>query len=129
MRNGVCQRRPSSIAGPISSRSRRERVELVAVGEEADEQVAERAVGGLDARWEQHLDGGKDRVVIELVAVDFAADEVADEVVARRATALADEGHEVGTELLQRPQPALGVVEHVDQVDRPALEAGDVSLG
>ena len=61
--------------------------------------------------------------------VDFALDEVADEVVAWREASFRDERHEIRPELFQRPHPGLGVVEHVDQVKGPTLEVGHILFG
>ena len=58
-------------------------VELVGVREQGEEQVAERAVGGLDAGRQQQPEEGEDLLVGEPVPVDLGLDELADEIVAR----------------------------------------------
>ena len=99
------------------------RLELVGVGEQAEQQVARRAVGGLDARRQQQAQEREDLLVAQRVPVDLRVGQVADEVVGGRGAATVDDVLEVVAQLLRSGDPAIPVGAHADQLERPALEA------
>ena len=81
--SGGSHRTASSIACGISDAIGANGVELLGVGEQPEQQVPQRAVGGLDAGREQQAQEGEDLLVGELLAVDLGLREAADQVVAR----------------------------------------------
>ena len=70
-------------------------IELVGVGEEAEEQIAARPIGRLRARRQEQAQEGENLLVGELMAVDLGADQVADEVVLGLPPAQVDNALEV----------------------------------
>ena len=69
--SGASQRTASSIACGISDRSARTASSCIRIGEQAEEQVAQRAVGGLDAGGQQQPQERVDLLVGELLPVDL----------------------------------------------------------
>ena len=79
--SGGSHRRPSSIACGISVAIGAQRVELVGVRQQTEQQVARRAVRGLRAGREQQAEERDDLVVGEALAVELGLHEHADDVV------------------------------------------------
>ena len=81
--SGASHRTASSIACGMQRPIGADRVELIRIGEQPEQQVAQRAVRGLDAGRKQQPQEREDLLVRELLTVDLGLREAADQVVAR----------------------------------------------
>ena len=126
--SGVSNRRPSSIAGPMSSWFVLHRVELFGVGEQQVEQVARRPVGGLQAGGQQQPQKGVDGLVGQLLAVDLGGDEIADDVLGGMGLALVHLLEEVVLQCRRRFERLLVLDGVADQVDGPLPERRQILL-
>ena len=75
------------------------RTELFGMGQQQEQQVSRRPVGGLQPGGQQQPQERVDRFVAELLAVDLGGDQIADDVLGRLGPALLDLVEEV---VLQR---------------------------
>src|SRR5680860_1901797 len=72
-----------------------ERLELVAMGQQPEQEVAGRPVGGLRPGREQEPEEGEDLLVTEALGVELGVHELADEVTARLAPARLEDPRDV----------------------------------
>ena len=105
------------------------RLELLGMREEQVEQVARRAVGRLGPGRQQQAEEGVDGLVRELLAVHLGRDQVADDVLGRVGPPVGHHAGEVVAQRLGGGQAAVDVRHQADELDRPALELGEVLLG
>ena len=86
-----------------------DRVELIRVGQQAEQQVAQRAVRGLDPGGQQQPEEREDLLVDELLPVDLGRREAADQVVARLLPTGREDRPEVLRQRLRRREPRSGL--------------------
>ena len=98
------------------------------MGEECVQEIARRAVRGLDAGREQEAKESEDLSVGEAVAVDRGRGQVADQVVLRRTPPFRNDLPEVGIEGAGCGLTSLPVRKAAQHLDRPPLELRVVAL-
>ena len=128
--SGGSKRSPSSMAWGRRERSSRTAVELVGMGEQQEEQVARRAVGGLRPGRQQEAQERVDGLVVE--AARRRSRRWTRSLITSSRGSCAAVGHdrrEVVAQALGGEQAPLDVGAEADELDRPALELGEVLLG
>ena len=126
--SGDSQRTASSMAWGSSDRSALTASNCVGIRQQREQQVAQRAVGRLDAGGQQQPQEREDLLVFELVAVDFGGGERADQILFRLGSASLKNRREVVTQRGGGAQSAFRVHQPAQQRDRPPLELRVVLL-
>ena len=120
--SGGSQRRPSSIAWGMSSRSARSASSWSGLRQQAEEQVARRAVRRLRAGRQQEAEERADLRVVEVLAVELGLHEHRDHVVGGMRAPLGDDRAEVVEERVRRRDRAVELEARADHLDGLAVE-------
>src|SRR5208337_3346777 len=99
------------------------------MGQQQVQQVARRAIGGLQPGRQQQPQERDDGLVGELLAVDLGGEQVADDVVGGFAAPLLDLVEEVTVQLCRRVQPGHDVGRNRDEVKRQPPEEVEILMG
>jgi len=97
--------------------------------EQAEQQVARRAVRRLGAGGKEEPEEGEDLLVGEVLPVELGNSEDAHEIVRRVDAPLCEHAGEVVAQLCRSSGAAFPVERHADQLDRPAMELREVRAG